>query len=72
MSVTTSQRRALRPPPSAQKLGVSLSQLWTFVRSDPDFPKPFKLGPRVTVFFEDELDAWLTTVAAKARSQQSA
>ncbi len=73
MSVATlTHRRALRPPQAAQKLGIGLSTLWTKVKVDPDFAQPVKMGPRVTIFFEDELDAWLTSLATKARSQQAA
>ena len=72
MSASTSPRRALRPPQAAEKLGIGLSTLWTKVKSDPEFAQPVKIGPRVTIFFEDELDAWLNAVVTKARSSQAA
>lgn len=72
MSVAaTSQRRTLRPAPSAQKIGMGLSTLWSKAKNDPNFPKPFKLSPRITVFFEDELDQYLTACAAKYRTVEA-
>lgn len=50
---------ALRVQAAARKLGVSKSQVWTWARTIPEFPKPFKLAPRITVWDESELDQWL-------------
>jgi prophage regulatory protein len=63
MSHSTSGR-CLRPAQAAQKLGIGLSTLWLRCKS-PDFPKPFRQSPRVTVFFEHELDEYLATCASK-------
>lgn len=68
MSVANPQGNAVRPAKAAEKLAIGLSTLWLKTKSDPDFPKPIKLGPRTTIFFENELDQYLVTCAAKARA----
>lgn len=68
MSVANPQSRAIRPAKAAEKLAIGLSTLWLRVKTQPEFPKPFKLGPRTTIFFEDELDQYLASCAAKARA----
>ena len=68
MPNTTFTGNGLRPVNAAKKLGIGLSTLWLKVKKEPDFPKPFKLGPRTTIFIESELDAYLASCAAKARS----
>ena len=37
---------------------IGNTTLWRWVKERPDFPRPIKLGPRVTVFSVDELIAW--------------
>ena len=69
MSVATiPQRRTLRPASLAKKLSMGLSTVWLKAKTDPDFPKPFKTSPRITVFFEDEADQYLTACANKSRA----
>lgn len=68
MSVANPQGNAVRPAKAAEKLAIGLSTLWLKAKNDPAFPKPFKLGPRTTIFFENELDQYLVTCAAKARA----
>ena len=63
----TSRRNLLRPKKAAEKLDIGLSSTWERVKNDPDFPKPFKLSSRVTVFFEDELDAYIMKLADQSR-----
>ena len=71
MSAAIPSRRALRPPLAAKKLGIGLSTLWMMAKTDVEaFPQPFRIGPRVTVWFEDELDQYLLSCAAKARAAQ--
>ena len=60
---TAKTRRVLRPAKTADKLDIGLSSLWAKCKNDPTFPKPFKLSSRTTVFFEDEVDAYLTSCA---------
>jgi len=51
--------RVLRPPQTCAFLGgISNTTLWRWIRDRPDFPRPTKLGPKVTVFRLDELIAW--------------
>lgn len=59
MSVVTRTKQAVRPAQAAKKLGVSLPTLWRYCRLNPEMPKPRKLSARVTVFDEEELDAFL-------------
>jgi prophage regulatory protein len=61
----TQSGRALRPADAAAKLGIGVSTLWLRVKSDPSFPRPFKLSERTTVFYERELDAFLAARAAQ-------
>ena len=58
-------RQALRPAQAAKKLGVSIGTLWRYCRLNPTMPKPRKLSARVTVFDEQELDAFLSGGPAK-------
>src|ERR1700693_2143569 len=60
-------RRAIRPTKAADTLGIGLSTLWLKCSSDPDFPRPFKTGPRTTVFYQHELEEYLARCAAKSR-----
>jgi len=71
MSAATSQDQALRPPQAAEKLGIALSTLWLKAKNEPDFPKPFKLGPRITVWSRQSLDDYLTAAAAKVHAAQA-
>ena len=50
--------QSARPQQSAALLGIGLSTLWRFAKERPDFPRPRKLSPRVTVFIVAELLAW--------------
>jgi prophage regulatory protein len=61
------QPRTLRPAKAAEKLQIGLSSVWWKVKNDPTFPRPFKLSPRTTVFYEHELDEYLAACAAKSR-----
>lgn len=65
-------RRTIRPARIAEKLGVGLPTVWRYARTDPTFPKLFKLTPAVTVAYEDEIDAWVEgrrVAAMPARTQ---
>lgn len=59
-------RAALRAKHAAEYLGIGLSTIWHRAKTDPDFPQPTKLGPRTTVWFTADLDAFL---ADQARGQ---
>lgn len=60
--------RGLRPKQAAKLIGISVSSLWRYARTQGDFPKPVKLSPRATIFFENELAEWLAGRAKRARS----
>lgn len=49
----------MRDKAVAAKLACSRVQVWNYARTDPDFPKPYKLAPRHTVWAEEEIDVWL-------------
>ncbi len=38
---------------------ISRSTLWFWVKNRADFPKPYKAGPKVTLFDINEIDAFL-------------
>ena len=67
-AATQASNRALRPARAAEKLGIGLSTLWAKAKSQADFPKPIKTGPRTTVFLEQELDAYLASCAAARKA----
>jgi predicted DNA-binding transcriptional regulator AlpA len=57
-------KQVVRPATAARLLDVSLSTFWRRARTDPSFPKPFKLGgpsSRTTVVDADELSRWVET-----------
>jgi predicted DNA-binding transcriptional regulator AlpA len=45
---------------ASRKVSKSRTQLWRDVR-DNRFPAPFQLGSNSVAWFEDELDAWLSS-----------
>ena len=46
----------------AGRLGCSVSSIWNYAGNGPhsvsDFPKPVKLGPQLTRWKLDEIEAW--------------
>ena len=50
----------LRPRAAAAYLGIGLSTIWRRAKEDPAFPKPRKLGGRVTVFLRADLDGYVS------------
>jgi prophage regulatory protein len=55
----------IRLPQVIEMTGMSRSTIWRLVRTDPDFPKPFKLSRNITVWSQNSIAAWL---AAKQRT----
>lgn len=51
--------RTMRPARAAEMLGLGLSTFWRYAKIDPDFPRPIKLSPRCTVFYEGDLKSWV-------------
>lgn len=54
------QGRCMRVGEVAAKLGIGKSTVWKLLKADVAFPKPFSLMPKVTVWLEHELDAFIT------------
>ena len=50
--------RVLRVPKVAEKLSISVSTVWQYARQG-KIPKPIKLSPRVSVWKESDIDAFL-------------
>lgn len=42
----------------AARFGVSRPTIWRWLKSDPTFPRPFKLSPQCTRWRDDEIVAW--------------
>ena len=54
------QNLFLRPKAVAQKLGISTTTIWRWVKdSNMNFPQPVKLTPTITVFNGSEVDVWI-------------
>lgn len=49
---------SLRPRKAAEFLGIGESTLWRYIKEQPGFPRPRKLGPRMTVLLQHELAEW--------------
>jgi len=60
--------RAMRPAKAAEHLGIAVSTLWQYTKTDPQFPKPIKISHRVTLFMEEDLAKWLSLRAAARRA----
>jgi len=48
----------LRAPAAAKRLAISVPTLWRWCRTNPEFPRPAKLGAGVTVWRITDLDAF--------------
>jgi predicted DNA-binding transcriptional regulator AlpA len=48
----------------AERFGVSTKTVWSWLSSDPTFPKPFKLSERCTRWKKSEIDRWETSKRA--------
>ncbi|WP_175813335.1 ribbon-helix-helix domain-containing protein [Burkholderia contaminans] len=59
MATKNAQGAGLRAKQAAAYLGISVTSLWRFARTNPSFPQPVRVTDGVTVFLTDELDAWL-------------
>lgn len=56
---TAHSTRAIRLPELVNISGISRSSLWRKVKTDPAFPKPFKLSEGITVWDEAEVREWI-------------
>ena len=52
------QIRSIRAKRGAEMLGCGESTFWHYAKTDPTFPRPRRLTPRMTVWDESELLAW--------------
>ena len=52
-------KRALRVRQVANILGIGVSSVWRLAKTEPDFPKPFSLSPRVTVWALEEVVGYI-------------
>ena len=46
-------------PEKEPMLPFSRATVWRKVKNDPDFPKPVKLGPRITAWRVEEIREWI-------------
>lgn len=61
----TGDGRAIRLPRVCDITAQSAPTVWRRTRDDPSFPKPFSLSPKITVWDEAEVFAWLQGKKAK-------
>jgi len=61
-------KRALRIAGVRQKIGLSPATVYLMVKAG-KFPRPFRLGPNSTAWWEHEIDAWLEARAAESRAE---
>ena len=48
----------LRLPPVIERVGLSRSQTYKLIQQG-EFPEPVKLGPKISVWIEEKLEAWM-------------
>jgi predicted DNA-binding transcriptional regulator AlpA len=65
MAVPQVSHIGLRPSAVAKKLGVSVPTIWRWARLNPEFPRAYKLSPRVTLWDEGELDAFVAAAMGR-------
>lgn len=53
-------RKFLRQPSVSEKVGLNRSQIYKLVQQG-EFPEPIKLGPKISVWIEEKLEAWMDT-----------
>ena len=51
-------RKFLRLPSVSEKVGLSRSQIYKLIQQG-EFPEPIKLGPKISVWIEEKLEAWM-------------
>jgi prophage regulatory protein len=67
-NVTPKQRtgnRAMRLPCVCDRISASPATVWRWAKSDPTFPKPFRLSRGVTCWDEAEISAWIEAKKAQ-------
>jgi prophage regulatory protein len=53
------ERRFIRMPDLRQKVGLSKSQIYKLIQQD-EFPEPVKLGKKVSVWIDSEVEEWMS------------
>lgn len=48
----------------AFELNVSVATVWRWAKTDPTFPKSFKLGENCTRWYREQIDAWVSAKSA--------
>jgi prophage regulatory protein len=59
--------KLIRLPSVLERVGVSRSTLWSWVR-EKRFPPPVRLGLRAVGWRESEVDAWIAERVAESRT----
>jgi prophage regulatory protein len=62
MEATLSKKepiRILRRRQLEARLGIGRSTVYDWLRSDPSFPRPVRIGARAVGWIESEINAWL-------------
>lgn len=61
------QAQFCRLPEVARRTGFSKSTIYQRSKDDPSFPKPIKIGARMTAWRLDEITAWIEARTLAAR-----
>ena len=61
-------KRAIRIREVCSKTGIAQSSVWRLCKTDPTFPKPVRLSPACTAWFEHEIDEWLLSKRASVEN----
>lgn len=59
--------QGLRVQKVAEKFDKSVPWVWLQARTNPEFPKPVKVGPNTTVWLAHELDAYIEKCIEQSR-----
>jgi len=58
-------RRLARAEKTAKHFDIATSTLWHWAANRPDFPKPMRIGRRVTLFDLDAVEAYLVAASTQ-------
>ena len=58
-------RRAVRLSRVCHLTGASRATIWRWVKSNPEFPRPFHMSAGITCWDESELVAWIEVKKAQ-------
>ena len=54
----THHNRFVRLPSVIEKVGLSRSQIYKLIQQG-NFPEPVKIGPKISVWIEENLEMWM-------------